>query len=135
MKYQTSRLSIMKALELFEELETWMNSQKAYLDNQLGLKDLAREICSNTSYTSQVINEVTGKNVSQYINSFRIKEFVRVIRNDGGSCLNIAVIAGHCGFGSVSTFSRSFKREMGCNPSEFLRSVRQSRAELYCAKF
>lgn len=125
-RYEKSSISQRQVLELFIEVDSWMRCQKAYLQVDLELKDIARQFCTNTTYASQAINEVSGYNVSQYINSLRIEEFLVVLKREGSSCQNFAMLAHACGFRSFSTFSRSFRRFIGCNPTAYLKTIQRT---------
>jgi len=110
-----------KASQIFQELLLVMNTQKLYLNENLMLEDLARELNQHSRYLSYVINAKAGKTFYDFINYFRVIEFNRKLTASENKNLTFLAIAFECGFGSKSSFNRAYKSEMGISPSEYLR--------------
>ncbi len=107
--------------KLYEELEAWMEGEKAYLRQGLSLRDMADQLRTNTTYLSRAINEVGGENVSRYINTKRIDDFMSQLDQNLDRSWTLGKMAKNCGFGSLTTFSRAFKEIKGLPPSEFVK--------------
>ncbi|MBR1932287.1 MAG: helix-turn-helix domain-containing protein [Prevotella sp.] len=86
------------------------------------LAQLAKQVESNTTYVSQVINEKYGMTFSNVLGSFRVKEACRRM-HDSQQYGNqtIEAFATSVGFKSRTAFINAFKRETGLTPSEYLR--------------
>ncbi|TCK98121.1 AraC-like DNA-binding protein [Natranaerovirga hydrolytica] len=64
-------------------------------------------------YLSRTFKEVTGLNIIEYLNTIRIKEAKRLLRETN---YKISLIAEKVGFGSLSNFGRVFKEGTGHSP-------------------
>lgn len=103
---------------LKKQLNELMNEKKLYFNPQLTLSDLAKELGTNNYYVSKVLNEGIGKNFSDYINSFRINEFIEEVKKEPKN-KNYLSLAFKVGFNSKSVFNRAFKKNTGVTPSQY----------------
>jgi AraC-like DNA-binding protein len=78
---------------------------------------------SQRHFTS-LCRKICGKSFNDYLNSLRIKEAERILRESDVSILAVAFTVG---FEELSTFYRAFKRTSGTTPKQF-RSARLSTA-------
>lgn len=104
---------------LREALPEWMENQKPYLDAELTLADLARQLHTTPLVLSQVINAGFGKNFNDFVNEYRVKEFKRAVQRSANAHLSLLGIALDCGFNSKATFNRAFRKWTGTSPKEF----------------
>lgn len=109
-----------------DELTIWktkiiklMQTQKPYLQPDLTLSDLANLLKTNTSIVSQVINTGFAKNFNDFINSYRVDEYLSKIGTPQYKHLTLLAVAFECGFNSKTTFNRAFKKMTGKAPSDF----------------
>ncbi|GAA0782358.1 AraC family transcriptional regulator [Roseibium denhamense] len=102
--------------ELLEKLETHMRSSEAYLDPDLTLRKLARQLTIPEKHLSASINQATGENLPRYINRFRIGHACKLMVE--GSSVTAAIYAS--GFNTKSNFNREFLRLKGVSPSAWL---------------
>ena len=100
-----------------------MDNQKLYLDEKLTLPKLASELDILPNYLSQVINERYGKNFYDYINTFRVAEFQKIIQDPKKRHYTLLTLALECGFNSKSSFNKYFKKSTGQTPSEYLETM------------
>lgn len=121
-KYAFSPLSDQKGKELFEQLEGLMTEKKLYLDGRLTVDKLAEEIGSNRSYLSRIINEHSGYNFNNFVNSYRINEAVRIL-SEPEADIPLKALAVDLGFNTISTFYSSFQKEIGMTPSRYRKMV------------
>lgn len=112
-------------LKLFEQLNNYMHSSRAFVKPELSIWDVAKELGTNRSYISAAINKGLGKNFNCYINSLRVEEVIKRIDKDTQEkdLKDLAIV---CGFNSNSTFYRSFKNYVGKTPIEYLKSIKTS---------
>ncbi|MCB1023828.1 MAG: AraC family transcriptional regulator [Acidobacteria bacterium] len=114
---------LLSAVELKDNknrLQDLMKTEKPYLDPQLTLKTLARQIGLNTSVLSYTINTGFDKNFNDFINEYRVNEVKTRLIDEVGENLNILAIAFDSGFNSKATFNRAFKKFTSRSPKEFL---------------
>lgn len=110
---------------LYGQLITLMKVEKRYLDPSLTLADISKELNTNTSYLSRVINDKAAQNFSQFLNEFRIKETRRLLSDPDFSNLSIEGIAQTVGFNSKSAFNAAFKSKTGVTPSFYQQSAKR----------
>ncbi len=114
-------------LRAFQQtLKKYMKEHKPYLNPELTLSKLAKDLEWNPSLLSQVINTGFGKNFNDYINTYRVdavKEELQLGHHRQRSLLGIAL---DCGFNSKATFNRTFKKLTKQSPTEFLASIEGS---------
>ncbi|MFC2084072.1 helix-turn-helix domain-containing protein [Bacteroidota bacterium] len=118
-KYQKSALTSEKIVEYFERLENYINKNKPYLKSNLTLRALAGMLSLSTHHLSQVINEKTGNNFFDYINSYRVEEAKLLLEDQSKNNLTITSIGFEAGFNSVSSFNSVFKKFMKTTPSQY----------------
>ncbi len=102
-----------------EEVNTWFEREKPYLNDDLRLTDLQRVFPISRSYLSQLFNKELGMSFSDYVNQFRVEESKRLM--DAEPLASIQEIAERSGFHSMSTFRRAFIKQTGIVPSEYKR--------------
>ena len=103
------------------QLEELMTTREAYLNSHLTLNDLAVELGTNRTYLSNYLNRELNVSFYDYVNSFRVKRACRMIEENPD--VTVPHIVESCGFNSVSTFRRSFSREVGQTYGEFRKNV------------
>ncbi len=125
-KYSKSRLNEEDKEQLIYRIEETMNTTEIICQSDFTISKLAKEVDSNTSYVSQVINEKYGMTFSILVGSYRVREACRRM-NDQANYGNVTIeaISESVGFKSRVTFLNSFKRTVGLTPSEYLRIARQ----------
>lgn len=96
-----------------------MQQNKPYLDPELSLQVLAEELAISAKYLSQIINTQFKQNFHHFINSYRVKECKRMLKDKNNSKMTLLQVAFEAGFNSKNTFNTAFKREAGMTPSEF----------------
>lgn len=110
--------------ELKNKLEHLMQNEKLYLDNELSLPQLAREMAVSTHELSYLLNENFGINFFQFVNKYRVEEVKRLMLSEKHRHLNILGIAFSAGFNSKTTFNTTFKKETGIAPSQFMQHAK-----------
>jgi AraC family transcriptional regulator len=73
-------------------------------------------------YLSRLFRSYTGMSVFEYITERRISLARELLTNTDGS---VAVVAGECGFDSISYFCHTFKRLEGMSPLAFRKKSRE----------
>lgn len=103
------------------QLEELMTVREIYLNSHLTLSDLAAELGTNRTYLSNYLNRELKVSFYDYVNSFRVKRACRMIEVDPE--VTVYAIVESCGFNSVSTFRRSFSREIGRTYGEYRQNI------------
>lgn len=102
--------------EILEKVQNLLEQKKLYLDEALTLSRLARRATIPARHISEAINRTTGKNVSQFVNTYRIEEVCRLLE-DPEQSVTAAMFA--AGFQTKSNFNREFKRVTGTSPAQW----------------
>lgn len=113
-KIDIDRIDDLK-LKVRELVET----KKLYLNQELSLVDIAKQLDSNTKYISEAINKGFNKNFIAFINDYRIEAAKKSLKDPLQNYLTIEAIGWNSGFKSKSTFNNTFKKLVGVTPSEF----------------
>lgn len=108
--------------ELWDRIQTYMETKKPYLDPDLTLTRLSRQIGVPTKSLSATINIATGENVSRFINNARIAAAQEAMIK-GETVTNAMLMSG---FNTKSNFNREFLRVRGMNPSRWLNQTEPS---------
>jgi AraC-like DNA-binding protein len=95
-----------KSLLNKDDFETYMQTQKPFLNPELKIIDLVSIFNINRTYISTFINTEFGMNFSSYINQCRLKEYYELRNNLQNSNLPNAELAEKAGFGSYKNFKR-----------------------------
>ena len=80
------------------------------------LAELAKDYGLSASYVSHIFKKITGHSVMGYLQSCRLAAAKKYL---AGTSKSIGEIVDSCGFSDSSNFSRTFKEQVGCTPSEF----------------
>lgn len=120
-KYHYSTLNeVLKDTILSSLISYMMSGGKPFLDREITLLKVAEKLKVNPQHLSQVINEKTGLNFHDYINSFRVEAAKLILVSTEYKKLTIEAIANKVGFNSKSPFNVAFKKHTGITPSQFV---------------
>lgn len=99
------------------KLETAINEwieNKGYLERNVTIKMLAKQLGTNRTYLSNYINERFDGNFNAWLNQQRIQEALLLLEDDQHSLHEVADLVG---FTDLPHFSRTFKSITGQSPS------------------
>jgi AraC-like DNA-binding protein len=109
--------------EDYQELLSYIENHKPYVDFDLNLLSLSAQTDIKPRHLSWLINNKSGQNFCDFINQFRIEEFKRRVREPDSKNYTLLSIAYECGFNSKATFNRVFKNRTGITPSSFYKNL------------
>jgi AraC-like DNA-binding protein len=114
---------IKKEDELFvNALITYMKENKPFLNPELTIAALSRELNVSPYYLSDILNNKLNLNFYDFINHYRVEEFKMKLTNPESEKLSFSGIASDCGFNSKATFYRVFKKSTGTSPNEYYKA-------------
>lgn len=111
-------ISNQQRIRLLEQIEQQMQQEEIFRSQGLTIADLASAVGSNRTYVSSCINTMYGMSFSSYVNRYRILYAQK--RMLEGAAPTLSEIADEAGFADRTSFYRSFKKETGQTPSEWL---------------
>lgn len=97
--------------------------EKLYLDPKFNLKSLAEKIDIPHYYISRILKEYYELNFNDFVNEFRVNEFINLLKNKKSKHMKNSALAYQCGFYSESTFFRAFKKFMGKTPQQYQKEM------------
>ena len=122
-KYSSSGLTSEMSEKLHSKLTLLMDEEKVYKNSDLSLADLAQSLGTHPNYLSQILNEKEQVSFYDFINTYRIEEFKRLVSIPANNKLTLLAVAYDCGFNSKSSFNRYFKKTTNTTPSQFVKSL------------
>jgi AraC-like DNA-binding protein len=122
-KYSRSGLKQKDVARYIKQLENHMAESKPYLERELSIYDLSKQLKIPRHFLSEVINEHLGKNFYNLINDYRIEEVKKRLEDPRYKHLTILAIAYDSGFNAKSSFNTIFKEKTGMTPSEYQKKV------------
>ena len=121
-EYKKSSLKLDVATKKHDELLLLMKKEKPYLNPKLTLNDLAQSLAVSNNHLSQIINQYEEVNFHDFVNKYRVEEFIQKAQNNKSFSL-----LGHAfdsGFNSKSTFNSVFKKFKSVTPSQYIASLK-----------
>ena len=109
--------------EEIEQLTSYMETEKPYLNPSLSIRNLAEEIEMNSRNLSILINQKLNQHFFDFVNEYRIKEAMEILGNPTKKEVTILEILYEVGFNSKSSFNTAFKKHTGKTPTEFRKST------------
>jgi AraC-like DNA-binding protein len=101
-----------------KHLSKAMEAMHSSLDRNWSVESLAREACMSRSVFALKFRTVLGQTPLEYLTQWRMYKAGAMIRANNTS---FSEVASAVGYGSESSFSRVFRREMGVAPREYRR--------------
>lgn len=105
--------------DLYERITALFEAEKPYLNNNLTINDIVKDLYSNKLYISRAISQFTGRNFCQFVNYYRVMHSIDSFRNNPE--YKIHELANQSGFNSIVSYNMAFRLFMGENPSEWCR--------------
>ena len=100
-----------------DRLIAHMTSARPWLDPELTVARLARQLSLPQRHVSVAVNNEFGMSVSQWVNTFRVAEAKRLIRANPEQPL--VELMFECGFQTRSNFNKAFRDLTGVPPGEW----------------
>ncbi|MDI5886896.1 helix-turn-helix domain-containing protein [Flavobacterium yafengii] len=111
-------------IELWKsKIATLIQTEKLYKNQELTLNDLAKKLETNAAVISKTINQGFQMNFNDCINNYRIEAVKNSFTNGEQKKSTLLGIAFDNGFNSKATFNRSFKKNTGKTPKEFIETL------------
>ncbi len=109
--------------ELLSRLTTFEENHR-FLEKNISITTLSKEMDTNTKYLSKVINHHKNKSFTNYVNELRVLYSVEQLK-ESATLKNYTIqgIAEEMGFNNAESFSSAFKKTTGIKPSYFIRKI------------
>lgn len=109
--------------DILTKLENFEASDK-FVSKTYTLNSLSKELNTNSSYLSKVINVTRETNFTQYLNDLKIDFTVNKLSSDRRfRSYTIKAISEESGFNNAQSFSAAFHKKTGIYPSYFIKRL------------
>lgn len=122
-KYKTSGLNQEMQESYSKKILDFMEAEKGFMDSDLSLPILAQKLNIPKQYISEILNVHLNTNFQDFVNRYRIEEFINKLNNPEYANLTLVGIANEVGFNSKSNFYTAFKKAKGVTPTEYRKSI------------
>lgn len=104
-----------------ERLEKLVSDNLA-MEN-LTVSFLAEKMCMSQSKLFRWVKEAAGVGCNEYIRNIRLAKAAECLTNGRGGGLTVAIgnVAFSCGFASLSSFSKAFRKRYGMSATEYMK--------------
>lgn len=113
-----------KADGIYRRICHEMDTNGIWRDMTVTRETFADRIGCNRTYFSDVIRQKTGMTYPQYMNSFRVREAIRILSGPDGD-VPMKELGESLGFLSPRNFSRVFKQATGLSPQDYRRTAQE----------
>jgi AraC-like DNA-binding protein len=104
-----------------ERLLETMDKDKPHLKPELSLSQLSETTGIPGRSLSEVIRSGGMDNFYDFINDYRVREFIDLVRRPAPQGRTVLDLMLEAGFNSKSAFNKAFKKKTGKNPGSYLR--------------
>ncbi len=124
-KYKNSVIKNEDNISYKKKLEFYMQERKPFLDPEITLNKLAKELNLSPKKLSQIINENYQQNFNDMINKYRIEESKLLFAKPENKNKTIIEILFQVGFNTKSTYNITFKKFTGITPKKYRQSLKK----------
>ena len=108
-----------RLVEIKLQLNVLMLKEEPYLNSDLSLVNLAKQLKITSHQLSYVINNGFNENFYGFINGYRVEKAKKLLADKGSKKLSMVGVAFESGFNSKTAFNTTFKKITGQTPSAF----------------
>lgn len=120
-RYSTTSLTDEECKRLIKVLDNVMKTQRPYTDPDLKSAGLAAMAGTTSHALSYLFNQYMQKSYYDYVNTYRVAEFKRLVKEGDIGKYTLTAMAQKCGFSSRASFFRHFKNVTGITPAEYIK--------------
>jgi len=99
--------------------ETHMDTTQPYLDPELTVGALARQLSWPPRQLSALLNQHYGRNFNDVVNAARVRVACQILQDPARQNDKLLAVALDAGFASRSVFNAAFRRETGMSPDQW----------------
>lgn len=108
-----------RLLELYEQICKRLENGKRYRGTYLSATQIAHEISIRPGDISEAVATHFGDNYNVLVNSFRLRDAVRMLRQSRYNDYSLEEIGLMVGFNSRQAFYNAFEHAFHCTPKQF----------------
>lgn len=115
-------LSDERSDEIFDRIRNLTDKEQVWRDTSITREAFAAKAGCNRTYFTEVLKAKTGMGYSQYMNSCRVREAVRVL-SDPNNSIPLKELSAEIGFLTIQTFYSAFRQQIGMSPAAFRKAA------------
>lgn len=119
LKNQAKPTANTETLAKMESIRRYMLENEPYLDPSLTVQELARQVKIPAKELSILINLYLGQHFFDFVNEYRVKKAMQLLREDLKKERTVQEIFFEVGFNSKSSFNTAFKKYAAITPKEY----------------
>ena len=108
------------------KLKKYMTNEKPFLNPDLKIQDISKEINVPVRELSVLINHQLGQHFYDFVNTYRIENAMEILKDSSKSKVTILEILYEVGFNSKSSFNTAFKKQTGNTPTTYRKTLQNS---------
>ena len=112
---------------LYRQIQEVLDETKPFLDPNLNVDEICKQLGTNRSYISRCINACTGLSVPRFINNKRVQYAMELYQKN--LSLKVSELAVLSGFSNGVTFNTAFRLEVNMSPRDWCRERRDEAAK------
>lgn len=125
--YANKKLTAAEAEPLISQLEQWMQLRQPYLNADLTMPKLAKQLGWPSSRLSQLLNDNLAQSFPDHMNYWRIQHAKTLMVDQ--PAMKMQLLAEQSGFNSLSTFYAAFKKFTGVTPARYKQNLPELTSE------
>jgi len=115
-------------LEEIVKLKKYMIEEEPFLNASLTMSDLSKQLNMPVKELSLLINYSLNQHFFDFVNSYRIKKAMEILKDPTKKELTVLEILYEVGFNSKSSFNTAFKNYTHLTPTEYRKKLSKSAA-------
>jgi len=108
-----------KEIEDIVKLKNYMKEKEPFLNASLTIYDLSKQMNIPVKELSLLINRSLNQHFFDFINSYRIKKAMEILKDPAKKEITVLEILYEVGFNSKSSFNTVFKKQTELTPSQY----------------
>ncbi|MEG1499162.1 MAG: helix-turn-helix domain-containing protein [Bacteroidales bacterium] len=118
-RYANSPLQNEQKANLTKRIYEIMEHDPQIYNSDFNMEKLVKELKSNITYVSQIINENFSMSFTSLLNEYRVKQACKYLDDQRYWNYTIEYIAQEVGFKNRTSFNPVFKKQVGITPSQY----------------
>lgn len=112
--------------ELCQQLAHYLQNPENYTRHKLTLQDIARDLGTNTSYLSRIINQSCNMNFRSLLNRIRLASALQAALNGALNTVTVEGLAHSVGFSQKTTFYAAFRAISSRSPKDIFSQIQSA---------
>ncbi|QQQ28135.1 helix-turn-helix domain-containing protein [Chryseobacterium indoltheticum] len=108
------------------KLKKYMTDEKPFLNPDLKIQDISKEINIPVRELSVLINHQLGQHFYDFVNTYRIENAMEILKDSSKTKVTILEILYEVGFNSKSSFNTAFKKQTGNTPTAYRKALQNN---------